>query len=132
MKNNKLQIISVLLVGLLTIESCGPIIISSRPQIPLPGWFYPNRVINVRYVYFPDYMVYYDITLRHYIYLENSTWVTVNVLPPRFDSVNFRRVRQVRIDNYFGDHIQNYHSNRVNVKGRRETKTSTTPRTRRQ
>ena len=122
MKNVKLFTIALLLLSMGSLESCGPVIISSRPSIPPPSWFYPNRVVNVRYVYFPDYIVYYDLTLRNYIYLDNGVWLTVNVLPSRFNTINFRRTRQVRVDNYFGDNIRDYHyKNRVNVKGRRKS-----------
>ncbi|MBQ4819687.1 hypothetical protein [Aquimarina sp. MMG016] len=99
----------LLLVTIMT-QSCGPIVISSRPDAPLPPWFYPNRVEVVRYVYFPDHNIYYDISLRHYIYFENDVWITVNVLPPRYQYINLNRTRYVRIRNYHGDNIRSYHS----------------------
>lgn len=110
-----------LLVSFISLESCGPVIISSRPNHPTPPWFYPNRVVNVRYIYFPDYTIYYDLTLRNYSYFENGIWVTVTVLPPRFNSINFRRVKQVRIQDYYGNNIREYHSRpSTPVRGRRE------------
>jgi hypothetical protein len=112
MKVLRFVLIVFLLVTLTGIESCGPVIISSRPAQPTPDWFYPNRVVNVRYIYFPEYYVYYDLTLRHYIYLNNGVWVTVNVLPQRFNGVNLRRAKQVRVNNYYGDNIREYHSTR--------------------
>ncbi len=126
MKKIKLTFVALLLSIFISMESCGPIIISSRPSHPVPNWFYPNRVVNVRYVYFPEYTVYYDLTLRNYIYLDNGIWLTVNVLPNRFSSTNFKKTKQIRINNYYGDNIRDYHrSNRVNIKGRR-TSTSKT------
>ena len=120
MKIFRLFTLILLLLSLSSLESCGPVIISSRPNTPPPSWFYPNRVVNVRYVYFPDYMVYYDLTLRNYIYLDNNVWLTVNVLPSRFNTINFRRTRQVRVNNYFGNNIREYHNKtRVTTKGRR-------------
>lgn len=120
MKRIRILIIAFLLVSMTGLESCGPVIISSRPSTPPPPWFYPGRAINVRYVFFPDHMIYYDLTLRSYIYLDNGAWITVNVLPPRFRTINLRRARQVRVDNYFGDNIREYHKNRkANIKGRR-------------
>jgi hypothetical protein len=112
MKVPKFILIIVFLVTITGLESCGPVIISSRPAQPTPAWFYPNRVVNVRYIYFPEYYVYYDLTLRQYIYLNNGGWVTVNVLPQRFNTVNLRRAKQVRVNNYFGDNIREYHSTR--------------------
>jgi hypothetical protein len=125
MKTLKLCIVSILIIVLFSLESCGPVIISSRPNNPPPAWFYPNRVVNVRYVYFPDYSIYYDLNLRNYLYLDSGVWVRASVLPTRFNGINFRRTRQVRINNYFGDNIREYHSNRSsNESGRRNTTTN--------
>ena len=124
MKLLKYSFITLLLSVFISLESCGPVIISSRPSHPTPVWFYPNRVVNVRYVFFPDYMVYYDLSLRNYIYLENGVWLTVTVLPTRFNTVNFKRTKQIRVNNFFGDNIREYHkTTRTNVKGRRTTTT---------
>lgn len=122
MKTIKFYIIAILLITFISLESCGPVIISSRPNIPPPSWFYPNRVVNVRYVYFPDYSIYYDLTLRNYLYLNNGVWIRVNTLPPRFNGLNLRRARQVRVHDYFDDNIRAYHSKRrVNERGRQTT-----------
>ena len=123
MKKFKLLIISILLVSLSSFESCGPVIISSRPSQPTPPWFYPNRVVNVRYVYFPDFMIYYDLSLRSYLYLDNGVWVTTTILPPRYRTIDLRRARHIRVNNYFGDNIKEYHPKNTYAKGRR---TSTT------
>ena len=120
MKKVKFISIVFMLGAFLSLESCGPVIISSRPSHPTPPWFYPNRVVNVRYVYFPDYTIYYDLTLRNYIYLDNGAWITVNVLPSRFNSINFRRSKQVRIQDYYGNDIRDYHSRTITpIKSRR-------------
>lgn len=108
------------ITGMFTLDSCGPVIISSRPEAPPPPWFYPNRIEMVRYVYFPDYLIYYDISLRHYIYFENGIWITANVLPPRYQRVNLRRSKYVRIRDYHGDNIGTYHRDHNSVtRGRR-------------
>ncbi|WP_378182815.1 hypothetical protein [Aquimarina sp. SS2-1] len=109
MKKSKLYIV-IIVVSLWIIGSCGPVIITSRSDAPLPPWFYPNRVEMVRYVYFPDYMIYYDLSLRNYIYLDNGVWITLSVLPPRYNNINLRRSRYVRIRDYYGDNIRGYHS----------------------
>ena len=96
-------------MSIFNLESCGPIIISSRQDTPPPPWFYPNRVEAVRYVYFPDYMIYYDLIFGNYIYLNNNVWVTVKVLPPKYNSINLKRSRFVRVKGYRGDNISNYH-----------------------
>jgi hypothetical protein len=122
MKKAKFISIVFLLGAFLSLESCGPVIISSRPSHPTPPWFYPNRVVNVRYVYFPDYTIYYDLTLRNYIYFDNGAWITVNVLPTRFNGINLRRTKQVRVENYYGNDIREYHSRtRTPIKSRRKS-----------
>lgn len=122
MKKAKFICIAFLLGVFISLESCGPIIISSRPSHPTPSWFYPNRVVNVRYVYFPNYTIYYDLTLRKYIYLDSGAWITVNVLPTRFNGINLRRTKQVRVEDYYGNDIREYHSRtRAPIKSRRKS-----------
>ncbi len=130
MKMKKALLAMLLFAGIMTLVSCGPVIIASRPEVPPPAWFYPNRVEMIRYVYFPDYMIYYDLSVRNYIYLENGVWITVKVLPQRFNTINFRRARFVRVKDYRGDKIGTYHrefnrgrSNQTTRRGRRSTKT---------
>jgi len=125
MKTLKFYSVALLLGIFISLESCGRVIISSRPSHPTPLWFYPSRVVNVRYVYFPDYTIYYDLTLRNYLYHNNGIWVRVNVLPSRFNGINFKRTRQIRVNDYFDDNIRVYHSNRrVNETGRQTARTS--------
>lgn len=116
----------VLLSLLLCLESCGPVIVSGGYNQQTPPWFYPNRVINLRYVYFPDYLVYYDLSLGNYLYLDNGSWHAVKVLPQRFNGVNFKNAKRTRVDNYYGDNIADYHQNRATIMtGRRNTDSET-------
>lgn len=108
----------------LFLGSCGPIVISSRPDYPPPPWFYPNRLEVVRYVYFPEYTIYYDLTLRNYLYLDNEIWIRVNVLPPRYRSIDMRRSRYVRIKNYRNDNIREYHNKNYVSRSRTTTKST--------
>jgi hypothetical protein len=120
MKKYMLLMLLFLLTGAFSLNSCGPMILISRPEVPPPPWFYPNRIETVRYVYFPDYLIYYDISLRHYIYFEKGYWQITNVLPPRYKTLNLRRSRQVRVRDYFGDNISDYHRDRTSSnRGRR-------------
>ena len=117
----KVNFILVLIsVFFITLGSCGPVVFSSRLGIPPPPWFYPNRIETVRYIYFPDHMFYYDLSLRNYIYLDNGAWITVTILPARFKVHNLNRSRQVRINNYFGDNIKKYHK-KTTVKRTKKT-----------
>ncbi|NER16807.1 hypothetical protein [Spongiivirga citrea] len=110
MKRNK-PLLSILLISsLLFFGSCGPIIIAPDPHAPPPpSWFYPARIESVRYVYFPEYVIYYDLSVRQYLYLENNIWIRVNVLPPRFRSINLRRSKFVRIKGHRSSSIKTYH-----------------------
>ena len=98
--------------------SCGPVIITSIPNNPPPVWFYPNRIETVRYVYFPDYLIYYDLSLRSYLYLDNGVWITVKVLPPRYHNIDLKRSRFIRINDYYGDRIDVYHRDYNTNRGR--------------
>lgn len=118
--------IILLLAFMSIVESCGPVVISSRPDLPLPPWFYPNRVEAVRYVYFPEHMIYYDLALRNYIYFSNDTWLTVSVLPLPYRNINLRRSRFTRVKGYRGDNISRYH--RENNTKRRSSSTRTSVR----
>ena len=109
MKNKTLISYTLFLSMLLSLGSCAPIIISPTSNKPLPTWFYPNRVEEVRYVYFPDYFIYYDLSERNYLYLENNVWLRVNVLPQRYRSIDLNRSRFVRVIGYRGDDIRSYH-----------------------
>lgn len=115
-----LVLISALLIG-----SCGPVVISSRPNYPPPPWFYPNRLEVVRYVYFPEFSIYYDLSARTYIYLDGGVWVRHKVLPPRYRNLDLRRSRYERIKNYHDDNIRRYHEEHNANRGRSNR---TTPR----
>ena len=91
---------------------CGPVIVATRPAYPPPPWFYPNRVELVRYVYFPELTIYYDLHTSMYVYLEGGIWIRRKVLPPRYRQYNLRRSRYVRIQDYRGEQIDQYHQER--------------------
>ncbi len=93
---------------------CGPVIVTSRPTAPPPPWFYPNRLEVVRYVYFPELTIYYDLHTNMYLYFEGGIWVRRSVLPLRYRQYNLRRSRYVRVRDYRGDRIEEYHNNRAN------------------
>lgn len=124
----KRKYLLVILIFTLLIESCGPIIISPSSETLPPYWFYPNRIENVRYVYFPEHMIYYDLSLQNYIYLNNGIWLTVKVLPSYYNSINLRRSRFVCVKGYRGDNISLYH--RENNTNRTRTSERSTRRSR--
>jgi hypothetical protein len=110
MKKVVLLTVAMLFSFVFSLESCGPVVVTSRIGTPPPPWFYPNRAETVRYIYFPEYDIYYDFSIRSYLYLDNNIWINANLLPARYRHLDLRRSRQVRIHDYFGDDIKRYHS----------------------
>ena len=99
----------LLYIFLILMASCGTVVYTSRSGNPPPPWFYSNRIEVVRYVYFPDYRIYYDFTTRTYIYFEGNIWVRNQTLPPRYRNLNLNRSRYQRIKGYRDDNIGRYH-----------------------
>ncbi len=101
----------LLLAGILamSLSSCGPVIVTSRPGPPPPPWFYPNRLEVVRYVYFPELSVYFDLRTHVYLYREGNVWVRRPQLPPRYRNYDLNRQRYERIRGYQEDNIAPYH-----------------------
>ena len=121
MKNsNSFSLILVITIATLTF-SCGPVIVSSRPEMPPPSWFYPNRVVTLRYIYFPNQTLYYDLSLRTYIYLDNGVWRRSPIKPSVYNGINLRRENRVRIENYYGDDIKDYHPRNPAVRSNKNT-----------
>ena len=116
-KNKKFRLI-LMVITLLILGSCGPVVISSRPGNPPPPWFYPNRLEIVRYVYFPEYRFYYDLSARTYLYLDGGFWVRRKVLPPRYRNLDLRRSKYERVKGYRGDNIRQYHQENNANRGR--------------
>ncbi|MDO9037422.1 MAG: hypothetical protein Q7U59_03635 [Lutibacter sp.] len=121
MKKLSFLTVALLFSFVLSIESCGPVVVTSRIATPPPPWFYPNRVEVVRYVYFPEFEIYYDFSSRNYLYFDNGIWITANILPPRYGHINLRRSHHIRINNYFGDDIKRYHNDNRNNLNRSNT-----------
>jgi hypothetical protein len=95
--------------AILFLGGCGPVVISSRPNYPPPPWFYPNRLEVVRYVYFPELTIYYDLSQHTYLYLNGGVWVRSAVLPPRYRNIDLRRSRYERVRNYRDDNIKKHY-----------------------
>jgi len=127
MKTKRNIVAGLLLSGALLLASCGPVVVSSRIGHPPPPWFYPNRLEIVRYVYFPEYRMYFDLSARTYIYWDSGSWVRRNELPSRYRNVNLNRSRYVRIRNYQDDNIKRYDDQNYANRGRSNR---TTPRKR--
>lgn len=50
------------------------------------------------YYYIPDIDAYYDVPNRTYVYYDNSRWVTMRSLPPRYQSIDLYNVHKVVIN----------------------------------
>ena len=105
-------------IFLLFLVGCGPVVWTASVEHPPPAWFYPNRLEVVRYVYFPEFSIYYDLTARTYIYFDGGVWVRRTVLPPRYRTLDLRRARYERIRGYRNDNIQRYHEEHNANRGR--------------
>ncbi len=110
--------IPIVMLALLAMQACGPVLVSARLGDPPPPWFYPHRVETVRYVFFPDISIYYDLSTRTYIYLDGGIWVRHRELPSRYRSQDLNRYRYERIRNYYEDDIQRYHQENNANRGR--------------
>ena len=128
MKKIVLSTVALLFSFVFALESCGPVVVTSRVATPPPPWFYPNRAESVRYIYFPAYDNYYDFSVRNYLFFENNIWLTADLLPARYSNFDLRRSRQVRIHDYFGDDIRIYHNdNRYRSTSRRSSDANRNP-----
>lgn len=110
---------------LLAMASCGPVVISSRTSQPPPPWFYPNRLELVRYVYFPEYSFYFDLSANSYLYLDGGVWIRRSSPPPQYRHLDLRKSRYERVRNYSDDNIRRYHDEHNLNRGR--TTRSNTP-----
>lgn len=108
----------LLYVLMMLMASCGPVVITSRPGPPPPPWFYPNRVEVVRYVYFPELTVYFDLTTHTYVCWEGNAWIRRPDLPPRYRNYDLSRQRYERIKGYDKDDISPYHEQYRSNSGR--------------
>jgi len=114
----KSLLLFVALLILLMLASCGPMVLTTGVREPPPPWFYPNRLEVVRYVYFPEYRFYYDISTNVYLYLDGGVWVRRSTLPPRYRNLDLRRSRYERVKGYRSDNIQRYHEENNTNRGR--------------
>lgn len=105
----KRSVFAILILTILLNTSCGPVVFTSKIGIPPPHWYYPDKVETVRYVYFPDFEIYYDFSSSKYLYYNDEDWINAAVLPQRFYGIDLKRSKQIRITNYFGDNIKKYH-----------------------
>jgi hypothetical protein len=64
---------------------------------------------ELRYVYFPEFNIYYDFSERVYLCYDSGLWVRYRWLPPQYRDLDFRRAHLVRIRDYHQDNIEQYH-----------------------
>lgn len=99
---------------LMLLASCGPVVFTSHAGPPPPPWFYPHRVEVVRYVYFPELTLYFDLRTHTYLYRDGGSWIRHRELPPRYRSYDLSRQRYERIRGYEQDDIKPYDQSRTN------------------
>lgn len=81
---------------------CAP----SRPAVvsqpePPPMWG-PVGYEDVRYYYFPDMMVYYDVYSSMYIYPRGNRWVSAYYLPNHYGHYDLYNTYKVGLVDYYG------------------------------
>lgn len=68
-----------------------------------PAWAPPPPVhTEVRYYYLPEIETYYDVSTRHYIYMDNGRWARHAYLPVAYREYNLYRGPKVVVENYYG------------------------------
>lgn len=108
----------LMLILTMWISACGPVVITSRIGSPPPAWFYPHRVEVVRYIYFPELLLYFDLRSQTYVYRDGSRWIRRPELPSRYQRIDLSRQRYQRIQDYDRDDIQPYHDRNQNPRTR--------------
>lgn len=77
----KMGLAAVLGLSVLGFSSCeGPLRISGMISFSNPAWAPPYHP-GARYYYIPDIEVYYDMSDREFVYLNNGQWMFSPVLP---------------------------------------------------
>ncbi len=109
----------LLFIVLSLLASCGPVVYTTAHTAPPPpSWFYPNRVEVVRYVYFPELRIYFDMYTHTYLYLDGGVWVRRENLPARYRNYNLNRYKYRRIPGYRNDDITPYDRDQRRNSGR--------------
>jgi hypothetical protein len=68
-----------------------------------PAWAPPPPVhTEVRYYYLPEIETYYDVSTRHYIYMDNGRWARRAYLPVAYRGYDLYRGPKVIVNNYYG------------------------------
>jgi hypothetical protein len=79
-------IIVAMAIAVFGCSSCGaPAHVSVGAQYVNPAWA-PPYYSGVRYYYFPDIEVYYDLADQEFVYLLDGRWLFSSVLPPVYSS----------------------------------------------
>ena len=78
----------------------------------------PNRVEIVRYVYFPELRIYFDMYTHTYLYVDGGVWVRHEHLPPRYRTRDLSRYKYQRIPGYRSDDIAPYDRDQRRNSGR--------------
>ena len=68
----------------------------------------PQTNCELRYFYFPNMMVYYDMKDEIYLYQINNTWTTSGQLPLNYGGYSLFKKERVLITDYDGDNPQQF------------------------
>lgn len=104
-----MRTLKFLLLGLLltTAYSQAQVSVSVNIESP-PAWGVPVQA-EVRYYYLPEIETYYDLSTRHYIYVNDGRWVRTANLPVVYRNYNLYRGPKVVVENYCGREPYSYY-----------------------
>ena len=84
-------------------DSCLPVYYSApattRVEVEQPNWApqFDNRNL-IRYYYFPDWGMYYDINNSEYVYMDEGNWYFSHSVPPRYAAYDLNSTFVVALD----------------------------------
>jgi hypothetical protein len=86
-----------------------------------PGWYTTHQVTEDKYVYFPDYYMFYEPD-RGYVYWQNGKWTTSSSVPSYMQSVDLNSARIQTIDDMstrpeikYKTYMQSYPAQKVEI-----------------
>ncbi|WNM18343.1 hypothetical protein [Flavobacterium capsici] len=114
MKTLKIFIATMLLV--MTTQTKAQVSVSINIGTP-PVWA-PAAPVNVNYYYLPEIETYYDVSARHYIFLNNGVWVRSRALPAYYSGYDLNHCSPVYLTGYRGNEPYMYYKqHKVKYKG---------------
>ncbi|MGO1242993.1 MAG: hypothetical protein ACTJHT_15005 [Sphingobacterium sp.] len=114
----KLFYVSILL-GLIAVAKPAAAQVSVNINIGSQPTWGPSGYDYARYYYMPEIDVYYDVSSRHYVYLQGRNWVTHASLPRHYRGIDLYRTHKVVINDSYPWKKHKYHRSHYARHGRK-------------